>query len=87
MHKTRAASDPAFQWKLSDIFETNELWEEEFQKAQKEIELLASYQGKLAESPDMLYEALKAQSAVSYSVERLFVYAHMRRDEDNGNTL
>ena len=87
MHKTRAASDPAFQWKLSDIFETNELWEEEFQKAQKEIELLASYQGKLAESPDMLYEALKAQSAASYSAERLFVYAHMRRDEDNGNTL
>ena len=87
MDQTRAQSDPAFQWRLTDIFESNEAWEKEFQAAQARVAALPEHSGKLTASADALLAALTAQSGVSQSVERLYCYAHMRRDEDNGNTL
>jgi len=72
-----------YKWRLEDLYEHDELWEKDYQKAKESIPYLASFQGKLGESAQSLLEGLQALSDVSQIVEKLYVYAHMRRDEDN----
>ena len=86
MAKTRKEIDPTYQWKLEDIFDSDESWEKEFGEAGKLTEQIGSFRGNLGSSSDRLYEALSLASDLSLKAERLFVYAHMRKDEDNGNT-
>ncbi|MBQ6425265.1 MAG: oligoendopeptidase F [Clostridia bacterium] len=86
MAKTRKEIDPKYQWKLEDIFDSDESWEKEFGEAGKLTEQIGSFRGNLGSSSDRLYEALSLASDLSLKAERLFVYAHMRKDEDNGNT-
>jgi len=87
MSNTRAEANPNFCWHLEDIFPSNEAWEAEFAAAKEKVAAFAAHAGKLGTSSDALYAALRDQSDASHSIERLYCYAHMRRDEDNGNTL
>ncbi len=82
---TRSQQDPNFTWKLEDIFPSDAAWEQEFQAAQAAIAAYApAYQGTIT-SPEGLLCALQQSDNVELMLERLYVYAHMRRDEDNGN--
>ena len=69
-------------WKLEDMYASNEAWEAEYAKANEEIAVIASYEGKLGDL-NMLREALGVFFGLSRRVEGLFTYARMRRDEDN----
>lgn len=72
-------------WRLEDIYETEELWESDFQKAKAMIDSLKAYAGKLHEE-DTLLEMLREYYGAERVVENLFCYARMRRDEDNADT-
>jgi len=74
-------------WKLEDIFETDELWQEEFKKLQEDIPKVENYQGKLAESADNLYDLLQLQDEISERLGKLYAYAHMRYDQDTTNSF
>ncbi len=86
MDNPRSNMDPALKWRLEDIYETDAAWEADFGKAQAEVEKLAAFRGTLSDGPDALFAALTANSAASRVIERLFIYAHMRRDENNSDT-
>lgn len=81
--KNRNEMDARDQWRLEDMFESDGVWEEEFAVAQKQCGGFAGYAGTLGRGIEQFKEALDAQSELALRVERLFVYAHMRRDEDN----
>ena len=85
--KTRAQADKAYQWRLEDLFPTNEAWEEEFEQAKTQVAELADFSGKLTQSAQMLSDAIAKMQDASWKIERLFTYARMRRDEDNANAL
>ena len=87
MSHPRSQTPAAYQWRLEDIFPSNEAWEQEFDQARTLSDELAARAGTLGQSADSLYAALDLQSRLSLHLERLYVYARMRRDEDNGNTL
>ena len=74
-----------YKWKLEDMFADEELWEAQYEKSLKLAEDFAKYQGRLTSSAETLYEALTARDAVWQSIEKVFVYARMRRDEDNSS--
>ena len=84
---TRNEADRATQWHLEDIYPSNEAWEAEYKKADEAIAEAGGWAGRLGESASTLLAALLSISKVSLLVERLYVYARMRRDEDNANTL
>ena len=86
MAKKRGEIDPKYRWRLEDIYESDASWEKEFAEAEKLARRIGSFRGTVAESSDRLYEALSLSSEFSLLAERLYSYAHMRRDEDNGNT-
>src|SRR5699024_7259524 len=52
-------------WKLEDIFETDDLWEEELEQLKKDIPEITEYKGKLHESSETLYNVLKLQDGIS----------------------
>ena len=86
MANTREQIAPELKWHLEDIYKDDSLWEADFQTAKEKIKAFPAYAGRLGESSETLLSALKDDSAISYLLEKLYVYAHMRKDEDNGNT-
>jgi len=81
--KRRDEIDQRYKWKLEDIYEQEELWEEDFKKVKALTGEMAKYQGILGKSSDNLMNALKLLEKIERKAEKLYVYAKMRRDEDN----
>ncbi len=73
-------------WRLEDIFETDEKWKEEFQSLKNDISKLAAYKGKLNTSSDTLLEVFKLQDELSERLGKLYVYGHLRTDQDTTNS-
>lgn len=78
--------DPKFQWRLEDIYATPADWEKDAQEVQSSLTQAASYRGRLGSSASLLADALEFRDRISRKIEKLFVYARMRRDEDNAET-
>ena len=73
-------------WKLEDMFATNEAWEKQFQETKAKIDAFSSLAGTLGQSIESLKAALDAETTLNLAVEQLYVYAMMRRDEDNARS-
>lgn len=74
-----------YQWRLEDMYETTDAWEQDVRVVQELGQQLASLQGKLAESSAVLLQALQLEDAIGEKLGRLFAFAKMKRDEDNRN--
>ncbi|KIL73110.1 oligoendopeptidase F [Bacillus badius] len=73
-------------WRLEDIFETDERWNEEFEQVKKLSEQAKSYQGKLGESAESLYNFFTYQDELLERMGKLYTYSHMRYDQDTTNS-
>ena len=80
--KKRSEADSKYTWKLEDMVAEDSQWEQMFKEASGEINEYASYKGRLADSADTLYACLSFDDRLSQKIERLYVYARMRSDED-----
>lgn len=72
------------KWKVSDIFESDEAWEKEFKDVEKtygEFDFDAAFKGKLA-NRETLLSYFTMNDVMSVRMEKLYLYASMRRDED-----
>ncbi|NLG83035.1 MAG: oligoendopeptidase F [Firmicutes bacterium] len=81
----RSEIPPADRWRLEDIFPDDKAWEEAFARAKTMIPQVVAYRGTLGHSPKQLLGCLKTRDALGELFERVYVYARMRRDEDNAN--
>ena len=71
-----------YKWKLEDMYETDELWEAECEKASQLAEKLSGFKGHLADSAATLLDFFKKQDELSYYLERIVVYANERSHQD-----
>lgn len=69
-----------YKWKIEDLFSTDEEWDKSFEKAKSELNF-KQYSGKLG-NKETLLEFLYRLDEYNKLIEKLFVYAHMRFDED-----
>lgn len=76
----REQVEEKYKWSIEDVFSSDEEWEKAFEKAEKSLDF-SKYSGKLSDA-DTLLEFLKEVDKYNANLERLFVYAHMRHDED-----
>ncbi len=83
---TRNEIDSQFKWDLEAIYSTDEKWEEDFKKVKALADQMAGFEGKLQESANTLHDALELNAKLSELMGKVFVYARMRKDEDNGNS-
>ncbi len=82
----RSDIEQKYKWRLEDMLESQDAWEELFKKAETLSASLEGYKGKLSD-PDTAAQCLIDESELSLCLERLYVYAHMRRDEDSTVSL
>ncbi|MDX8362553.1 oligoendopeptidase F [Cytobacillus sp. IB215316] len=74
-------------WKLEDIFASDEVWENEFNAVKTLIPNVQKYNGKLADSAEVLYDLLQLQDEITMRLSKLYSYAHMRYDQDTTNSF
>ncbi|HHW10293.1 MAG TPA: oligoendopeptidase F [Firmicutes bacterium] len=79
----RAEIPDQYKWRLEDLFATDELWEEEFRRVKTLLPQAEQYKGHLSESADRLLAALQLADEINRAVHKVYVYARMRKDEDN----
>ena len=82
---TRDQLAPEDTWDLSPIYPRDPAWEADANHLQHHVAAAASYRGKLGDSPSELAAAIAAAMTVRQVVERLRVYANLRRDEDTAD--
>ena len=74
----------ADKWDLESMYADEALWEADLQKAKDLADEFAGYQGKLKEGGKaLLLEALQKRDAIWLPLEKAYVYARQKRDEDN----
>lgn len=81
--KNRNEIDSRYKWDIEDMYAGRAEMEQDIEKAKKMAEEFASMKGKLTESSDSLLAALKLHDRLWQTIERAYVYAHMKQDEDN----
>lgn len=70
-----------YKWKIEDIFATDEEWEKEFARLEKQIDF-SKYAGKLGDRETLL-QFFKADDEFGKSFDKVAVYASMKHDEDS----
>lgn len=69
-------------WDLSTIFETDQKWEEELALLTEDTKQAASLEGHLLDSAETLLDITERYLDLSRRLEKLYVYAHMKNDQD-----
>lgn len=82
--RKREEIENKYKWNLKDIFESIEKWEEAFEFIKNKIPELCAFKGTLNDKKQ-LKKFLLLEHEVSLLGEKLYVYARMSRDQDNGN--
>lgn len=75
------------KWNLEDIYATDDDWEKAFAEVKDLLPKMTEYRGKLDESAETLFKALKLEDEITMRLGKLYTYAHMRSDEDTTNSF
>ncbi len=84
MAKDRDQVPASLKWRVEDIFESVEAWEELYAECERELDF-SEFEGKLSDAETIL-ACMNRLNAVTLKLNRLAVYAHMRHDEDSRNS-
>ncbi|KXT73662.1 Oligoendopeptidase F [Streptococcus sp. DD10] len=82
MVKQRQEIEEQYQWDLSTIFSTDQAWEEELTALTGDLSQAEQYAGHLLDSAESLLTATELMLDLSRRLEKLYVYAHMKNDQD-----
>lgn len=83
MSKKRQEISEEYKWKLSDMYPDEKSWYDDYARVEKLLGEIEKYKGKLGGSAQELLTAIKLSEEIERLGEKLYVYARMKRDEDN----
>lgn len=84
--RNRAQIPDNYKWDMTALYASDAAWEDECRALGAKLPELAAFSGKLGDKAELL-NALREMFALNCRMERLFVYANCRRDEDNANPV
>lgn len=73
------------KWDVESVFADDAAWEAALAAAEAKLEQLAAYAGTLNQGAAHLAEYLEIKQDLLLKLDKVFLYAQMKRDEDNGN--
>ncbi|MGT2737256.1 oligoendopeptidase F [Streptococcus orisratti] len=82
MSDNRSHIDEKYTWDLSTVYVTDAAWEAEMEALTADIEDAKKYAGHLVESSKNLLEITEVELALSRRLEKAYVYASMKNDQD-----
>ncbi len=78
MQRTEVPNE--YKWKLTDLYPSDEAWEQAFAALEKKADF-SKFRGTLS-TAEGLEAYFKADEEIAGEAMRLFLYAHLKRDED-----
>lgn len=81
--KTREQIDTRYKWNIEAMFPDERQIDTDLKEVGKRAEEYGRFAGHLTENASVLLEALTERDAIWQKLEKVYVYARMRRDEDN----
>jgi oligoendopeptidase F len=82
----RAEQDPKFQWNVSAMYARDEDWNADFARLEELVTPLEAMRGTL-NSPEAVARLFEAETTLERSADRLYVYAHLREDENTADSV
>ena len=73
------------KWSVNEVYPSDEAWEKEYKELQEEAPKLKDFEGKL-KNGEVLIEYLELNEKISRKAEKIYVYAHLKSDEDTSNS-
>ncbi|MCK9444206.1 MAG: oligoendopeptidase F [Tissierellaceae bacterium] len=80
--KERKDIQKEYQWDLESMYNDFDHWEKDFKKAKEMVKSFELHKGNVIKSSENLYNALNDEGELYRIVENLYVYTHMKLDED-----
>ena len=84
--KTRDQIEQKYKWKIEEMYSDEDQWKNDYKTVEDKAKDYVEYSGKLGESPRILLEALQKKDNIWLILEKVYVYARMKKDEDNRAT-
>lgn len=81
--RKRSEIPDKYKWNIEAMYAANDEWEADFRAVGTQAEAFPAFTGKLGESADTLLDALRQKDAIWQKLEKVYVYARMKKDEDN----
>lgn len=81
----RSEISDEYKWSVKDLYSSDELWNNDYEKALKSTQEKSIFEGCVMDSADTLADALSESEKDDYITERLYVYAFMRYYEDTSD--
>ena len=81
--KQRSDIDSKFKWDIEAMYPDEAQWEKDIADCVLAAEKFTRFQGKVTDSSEILFEALDEKDKIWRKLEHAFVYAAMKKDEDN----
>ena len=83
--KKREEIEAKDKWKLEEIFASDEEWENAFKELKEEAPSLKEFEGKL-NNKENIKEFLDKYVDLGIKAETIYIYAHLKCDEDTSNS-
>lgn len=80
--RLRSEIQPQDTWDLEAMYLNDDAWEADLAAFQSRPEQIARWKGRLHESPSTLASALAEISEAERKIQKIYVYAHLRHDQD-----
>lgn len=76
-----------YTWKMEDVFASDELFLEEYEKVEQELDKVGEFAGHLGDSAQMLLAYFQFRDEVNVRIGKVYFYANQRLHENLGNPL
>ncbi len=81
--RERSEIDQKFKWNIEAMYPNEADWDTDIAQCIADAEAFGKFSGHLGNSAAVLLDAFKTKDNIWQKLERAFVYARMRKDEDN----
>ena len=71
-----------YKWDLTHIYQNDEEWEKEFKSVSEKVSGYQKFEGKLAESSEILLACLRFDEGINIKLDQLHLYAMLSKDSD-----
>jgi len=76
-----------FRWDIESLYKNDTEWEQDYHQVEQLINELLTYQKSFTQEASSFLNVLKLKDSISALLQKIYTYAHMRKDEDNDNSL
>ena len=85
--QNRSEAQERYTWNFTDIFASDDAWEQAYAEAEQGLEAIPALAGTLGASVESMKHALDTVTELERKVELVYLYAMLRKNVDNGDSI